>query len=72
MFNFVIKELIDKVLITCSTRTMGQIFFLGHLEKEGPKNLHLKIQSFLDIFVTDRRTDRQKIIDGEIADRLLV
>ena len=31
-----------------------------------------KIQSFLDIFVTDRRTDRRKIIDGEIADRLLL
>ena len=51
---------------------MSQIFCLGHLESEGPKNLHHKIQSFLDIFVTDRRTDRRKIIDGEIADRLLL
>ena len=43
---------------------MSQIFCLGHLESEGPKNLHHKIQSFLDIFVTDRWTDGQKIMKG--------
>ena len=38
----------------------------------GGANKNYIIKFSLDIFVTDRRTNRQKIIDGEIADRLLL
>ena len=48
----------------------GPNTLFGAFRIRGAKKLHHKIQSFLDIFVTDRRTDGRKIIYGEIADRL--
>ena len=50
---------------------MGQLW-PKYFEQEGPKNLHHTFQSFLDIFVTDRQTDGRKIVEGEIADRLML